>query len=150
MEERYKSMIVCDLMLIRENNGEKEILLSLRKNTGYNDDKYELPGGHVDEGEDLFYAMIREAKEELNIYLKREDLKIEHILHHYKGHRLKFVISAKKYNGKIQIGEPEKCEKLEWFNVSRLPKNIDEKILKVLEEMKKGIFYDSSDFINLI
>lgn len=37
MEERYKSMLVVDLMLSRENNGEKEILLALRKNTGYND-----------------------------------------------------------------------------------------------------------------
>ena len=39
MEERYRSMIVVDLMLIRDNkeNGKKEILLALRKNTRYND-----------------------------------------------------------------------------------------------------------------
>ena len=44
-------------------NGKKEILLALRKNTRYNDGEYELPGGHVDEGEDLMNAMIRETKE---------------------------------------------------------------------------------------
>jgi 8-oxo-dGTP pyrophosphatase MutT (NUDIX family) len=113
MEDRYKSMLVVDLMLIRENNGENEVLLALRKNTGYNDGEYELPGGHVDANEDLINAMIREAKEELDIELKREDLKIVHILHHYKGNRVKFIISADKYEGELRIGEPDKCERLE-------------------------------------
>ena len=60
MEERYKCAIVVDLMLKRLNkeNGNQEILLMLRKNTGYNDGMYELPGGHVDEGEDLINAII--------------------------------------------------------------------------------------------
>ena len=98
MEKRYKSMIVVDLMLKRTRNQNEEILLALRKNTGYNDGKYELPGGHVDENEDIMHAMVREAKEELNIDLKTEDLKIEHILHHFKGNRLKFIISAKEYD----------------------------------------------------
>ena len=85
MENRYKSIIVVDLILTRRNNGKTEVLLALRKNTGYNDGKYELPGGHVEEGEDLIDAMIREAKEELNINLKRKNLSIVHILHHYKA-----------------------------------------------------------------
>lgn len=46
MEERYKSRIIVDLLIPRKNeNGEEEILLSLRKNTGYKDGEYELPGG---------------------------------------------------------------------------------------------------------
>ncbi len=149
MEERYKSMIVVDLMLKRTRNQNEEILLALRKNTGYNDGKYELPGGHVDENEDIMHAMVREAKEELNIDLKTEDLKIEHILHHFKGNRLKFIISAKEYEGKLQIGEPDKCEKLEWFNLNNLPNNLDTRLEKVLKEIKENIFYDNSNFVNL-
>ena len=59
MEERYQSMIVADLLLkrINETNGKEEILLAIRKNTGYNDGEYELPGGHVDAGEDVMNAM---------------------------------------------------------------------------------------------
>lgn len=53
-----------------KKTGAKEILLALRKNTGYRDGKYELPGGHVEEGEDLMQAMVREAKEELMIEVK--------------------------------------------------------------------------------
>ena len=151
MEERYQSMIVADLLLkrINETNGKEEILLALRKNTGYNDGEYELPGGHVDAGEDVMNAMIREAKEELNIELERESLKIEHILHHYKGNRLKFVISADRYCGELKIGEPDKCEKLEWFNIEQLPENMDKKAKKVLKEIKNGVFYDNSDFLYL-
>ena len=149
MEERYKSMIVVDLMLKRTRNQNEEILLALRKNTGYNDGEYELPGGHVEEGEDLFQAMIREAKEELNIELKREDLKIEHILHHYKGNRLKFILSTSCYNGNIEIGEPDKCEKIEWFDIDKLPINMYDKSKKVIMEIQNGIFYDNSDFMLL-
>lgn len=150
MEERYKSMIVVDLMLTRKNeeNGKKEVLLALRKNTGYNDGAYELPGGHVDEGEDLMNAMVREADEELNIKLKVEDLHIEHILHHYKGNRLKFIISTDKYEGNLEIGEPEKCEKLEWFDVEELPENLEKRARKVIKEIGNNIFYDNSDFVN--
>ena len=150
MEERYKSMIVVDLMLIRKNEetGKKEVLLALRKNTGYNDGKYELPGGHVNEGEDLMNAMIREADEELKIKLKLEDLHIKHILHHYKGNRLKFIISSEKYEGNLEIGEPEKCERLEWFNIEELPENLDKRAKKVIREIENNIFYDNSDFIN--
>ena len=79
MEDRYKCMVVVDLMLTRNNNGKKEILLALRQNTGHHDGDYELPGGHIEANEDIIQAMIREAKEELCIDIKREDLKIEHV-----------------------------------------------------------------------
>lgn len=148
MEERYKSMIVVDLMLTRNNGDKKEVLLALRKNTGYNDGEYELPGGHVEANEDLMQAMIREAKEELNIKLKREDLKIKHILHHYKGNRIKFIISANSYTGDLKIGEPDKCERLEWFEIDNLPSNTEKRARKNLIEIQKGIFYDNSDYEN--
>lgn len=148
MKERYKCAIVVDLMLIRENDGKKEVLLALRKNTGYCDGEYELPGGHLEAEEDIFDAMIRESKEELNIELKREDLKIEHILHHYKGNRIKFLISARKYDGTLQVGEPDKCEKLDWFDINKLPDNTEKRARRVLEEIQNGVFYDNSDFIN--
>lgn len=148
MEEIYQCAVVVDLMLIRENNGKKEVLLALRKNTGYCDGEYELPGGHLEAEEDIFDAMIRESKEELNIELKREDLKIEHILHHYKGNRIKFLISARKYDGTLQVGEPDKCEKLDWFDINKLPDNTEKRARRVLEEIQNGVFYDNSDFIN--
>ena len=143
MEERYSSKLVTDLMLTRENNGKKEVLLALRKNTGYRDGEYELPGGHVDAGEDLMQAMVREAKEELLIDIKEEDLKIAHILHHYTGDRVNFILTTSKYEGIPSIGEPDKCEKLEWFDINELPTNITNKVKKSIEEINLNIFYSS-------
>ena len=143
MEERYCCKLVTDLMLTREKDGKKEVLLSLRKNTGYRDGEYELPGGHVDEGEDLMSAMVREAKEELLIDIKEENLKIAHILHHYTGDRVNFILTTNVYEGIPSIGEPDKCEKLEWFNINDLPKNTMNKIKKSIEEINSNIFYSS-------
>lgn len=145
MNERYSCKLVTDLMITRksEKDGETEILLSLRKNTGYRDGEYELPGGHVEAGEDIMQAMVREAKEELLIDIKEKNLKIVHILHHYNGDRMNFVLSTDCYEGKIQIGEPDCCEKLEWFNIHNLPTNIIPKIKKTIEKIRDGIFYSS-------
>ena len=49
MEERFKSIVCVDILLIKEN----KILLMKRKNTGYDDGMYELPGGHLESNEDL-------------------------------------------------------------------------------------------------
>ena len=143
MGERYTCKLVTDLMLTRKNveNGTTEVLLALRKNTGYGDGEYELPGGHVEEGEDLMHAMVREAMEELLIVMKEENLKIVHILHHYNGNRVNFVLTTDKYEGVPSIGEPDKCEKLEWFNINQLPSNTAMKVKKSIEEINTGIFY---------
>lgn len=57
-----------------------------RVNTGSDDNRFELPGGHLEEGEDIFSSLIREAKEELLIDLKEEDIKIKHLLQENQHH----------------------------------------------------------------
>ena len=51
--------------------------------------------------------------------------------------------------GNLEIGEPDKCEKLEGFNINELPANFHKKTRQALEEIQKNIFYDNSDFIYL-
>ena len=91
MKERFKNGIVADLLIIKNKGNNKKILLAKRKNTGYKDGEYEIPGGHLEENEDLYEAMIREAREELGILLQREDLRIIHIMHHYTGNIINFI-----------------------------------------------------------
>ena len=62
--------VSVNLVLKRDN----KICLLRRYNTGWNDGKYALMGGHVEDNERPIMAVIREAKEELGIDIKEEDL----------------------------------------------------------------------------
>lgn len=141
MKERFQNAIVADLLMIKQENGKKQILLSKRKNTGYKDGEYELPGGHLEENEDLYEAMIREAKEELGISLKRENLKIVHIMHHYKGKRMNFILEIEKSNLEPRIMEVDKCEELKWVEINNLPENTMEKVKIIISYIEKGELY---------
>lgn len=146
MEERYKSKIIVDLFLERENDkGEKEILMLLRQNTGHADGLYDLPGGHVDPNEDILDAMIRETKEEIGINIKRENMKILHIYHHFEKDSIKFVFKVNDYSGKVENKEPDKCKELKWINLSDLPDNIIQGIKSEIECIKNNIYYSSDN-----
>lgn len=141
MKERFQNAIVADLLMTKQENGKKQILLSKRKNTGYKDGEYELPGGHLEENEDLYEAMIREAKEELGISLKRENLKIVHIMHHYTGKRMNFILETEKFDLKPRIMEVDKCEELKWVEINNLPENTMEKVKIIISYIEEGELY---------
>lgn len=141
MKERFQNAIVADLLMTKNENGKKQILLSKRKNTGYKDGEYELPGGHLEENEDLYESMIREAKEELGISLKRKNLKIVHIMHHYTGKRMNFILETEKSDLEPRIMEVDKCEELKWVEINNLPENTMEKVKIIIGYIEKGELY---------
>lgn len=141
MKERFQNAIVADLLMTKQENGKKQILLSKRKNTGYKDGEYELPGGHLEENEDLYEAMIREAKEELGISLNMQDLKIVHIMHHYTGKRMNFILETEKSDLEPRIMEVDKCEELKWVEINNLPENTMEKVKIIIGYIEKGELY---------
>ena len=112
-----------------------------RQNTGSNDGEYELPGGHLEANEDLFDAMIREAKEELLIDLKREDLSIVHILHHYNGERINFIFESNKETIP-RIGEKDKCSELVWVKLNELPSETTDKVKLIINNIINNKIYD--------
>lgn len=140
MSERHVSRIVVDLLLERRNSttGKTEILMMLAE---YLDNQYDLPGGHLESGEDLYDAMIREAKEELGIEIEREDMQMVHIYHHFKKDMLKFVFKVKIFKNEIQNLEPEKCKELKWVDIENLPVNTISGIRRELEYIKSKKHY---------
>ena len=67
MKTRHSIICASYLLLVRDT----EVLLSRRFNTGYEDGNYSLPAGHVDKGESVADALVREAKEEIGIDVKK-------------------------------------------------------------------------------
>ena len=70
---------------------QQRILLLQRKNTGFDDGKWSLPAGHVEEGESALTAAIREAEEEIGIVIPSSALNLVCI--HCIANQMKELIS---------------------------------------------------------
>lgn len=140
--ERFKNGVCVDIILTKEIDNKKNILLMKRKNTGSDDGMYELPGGHLEANEDLYEAMIREVKEELLIDLKKEDIKLIYLMHHYTGERLNFIFTTNTKDLEPKIGEPNKCEELIWVDINNLPTNTTKKVKLTIKDIINNINYN--------
>lgn len=138
-KEKFKIIPTVYLILNQSNN----ILLARRYNTGFHDGDYSFPAGHLDGNETLVSAMIREAKEEVGIVLKSDDLRLIHVMHRKEPteERINFFFTAEKWEGKPKIMEPQKCDDLAWFSMDQLPENTIPYIKHAIYCYKKGINY---------
>lgn len=129
------------VVILRKND---KILLLRRYQTGFGDGFYGCAGGGVDGKESVTYAVIREAHEELGIKIKKEDLKMAHVLHGLHDHgreAIGFFIEAIAWEGEPCNMEPHKCDHIEWFALDDLPKNTLPHLKHVLKMIKNGVFY---------
>ena len=113
--------VAVHLFLIKDN----EILLLRRYNTGYEDGNYSVIAGHIDGGEDVYNAMIREAKEESGVEITLDNLEAVQVMHRKKAEeeRIDYFFKCEKWNGIIEIMEPDKCDELRWVDINCLPCN---------------------------
>lgn len=135
-----------NVYLILQNKG--KVLLLLRQNTGYLDNYWGLPSGHVEAGESATKGMIREAREEIGITISPDNLQTAHVMHR-KTNRLNIDIFFKctEWKGKIENKEPEKCGGVHFFAYDFLPTNIVDYIGFSLNESKRGEFYSEWGFV---
>ncbi len=126
------------LMLVRD----RKILLSRRYQTGYEDGKYSLPAGHVEDGESLMDCMAREVVEEIGVILAPQAFSLVHVMHQkHLDIRMDFFFVADVGDQKPVIREPEKCDDLRWFPLNNLPANTIPYIRHAIECYQKKIFY---------
>jgi 8-oxo-dGTP pyrophosphatase MutT (NUDIX family)/N-acetylglutamate synthase-like GNAT family acetyltransferase len=140
-EERFRGHVAAYLVLEKDSR----ILLSKRKNTGYQDGMYSLVSRHLEGGETVCQCMIREAKEEAGITLAPNGLKVVHVMHRnntdFGREYIDIALSAREWQGEIVNMEPDKCDGLEWFPLDGLPENIVPEVRMVLENIRDGVFY---------
>lgn len=139
------TVIPASYVLLKKGN---KILLQRRFHTGYEDGKWSLPAGHVEEGETYTQCVIREIKEEIGVELSEKDLQVTHVLqrdgreasgeHRY---RMDIFFLTEKWQGEPKIMEPNKCDGLEWFDMDELPDNVIPYIRHVIEKVQESIFY---------
>ncbi len=136
--DRFKQITSIYLILIRDN----KILLLKRQNTGYEDGKYGLPAGHLEDNETIRNGLKREIKEEIGIDINVDNLKLVHTMHRKEEDtRVDFFFEVSKYEGTPLNNEPEKCSDLSWFPLNKLPSNIIPYIKTAIENSRNGIIY---------
>jgi len=135
---RSRFPVAVHLFFFRDDR----VLLLRRFNTGWEDGKYSVPAGHVDVGESVTEATIREAREEVGITLKPEDIEVIHVMHRKaEEERIDFFLIARRWTGEITNQEPRKCDDLTWYPLSCLPSNVIPYVRQGLENYQNGILF---------
>jgi 8-oxo-dGTP diphosphatase len=104
-----------------------QVLLLLRANTGYMDGYWAVPAGHVENGESVLAAAIREVREEVGVEIAPADLVPITAMHRTGGtgdpidERVDFFFTASKWTGEPHLMEPGKADGLDWFSLDKLP-----------------------------
>lgn len=102
------------------------VLLMRRAGSGYHDGELSLPAGHVDGGEDVRSALMRELGEELEISVSPEACRLSAVAHRAPASStdheyIDLFFSVDRWTGTPSIGEPTKCSELIWVETDRLP-----------------------------
>ena len=137
---RFKFPSAVHLFLIRDGR----ILLLRRFNTGYEDGNYSVVAGHLDGGEKVRDAAVREAAEEVGILIVTQDVEVVGVMHRKSNdERIDWFVAIRRWAGDIRNAEPDKCDDLAWFAPDRLPPNIIPYVRRAIENYTRGIWFDS-------
>lgn len=127
------------LFFFREN----QILLLRRFNTGFRDGEYSVPAGHLDGGETVVEAGIREGQEEVGLDLNPNDLTFSTVMHRIEDdERVDFFFQVNQWQGEPFNAEPDKCDDLRWVDIDALPENLVPYVKQALENHRNGIKFD--------
>jgi 8-oxo-dGTP diphosphatase len=139
--ERFQTPVAVHLFLIRDG----QVLLLRRANTGFEDGNYSIIAGHLDGGEPIKAAMIREAREEAGIEIASDDLEVVGVIHERDAvdEYIDFFLVARRWQGEIRNLEPHKCTELAWFPLDRLPPNVIPYVRQALANYQRGVWFDS-------
>lgn len=148
MSSRH-AIIPASYVLLKK---EGQYLFSRRFQTGYEDGKWSLPAGHVEEGETFTQCVIRETKEEIGVDISGKDLRVAHVLQRdsqvgeVTRHRMDIFFVCEVWKGVPKNLEPNKCDGLEWFSVKDLPEVVIPYIHHVIKMIQKDIGYSEYGF----
>jgi ADP-ribose pyrophosphatase YjhB (NUDIX family) len=139
-EARFAFVSSVHLFLFRGSH----VLLLRRFNTGYEDGNYSVPAGHLDGGEQVIQAAIREAREEIGSEIAPEDLAVVGIMHRKaEDERIDFFVAATRWVGEPRNREPERSDQLRWVDIDQLPEQVIPYVRRALENYQAGRWFDS-------
>lgn len=113
------------VFLYREGPAGTEVLLQLRRNTGFRDGYWAAgAAGHVEAGESVIAAARRELREELGVTVDAADLEPLTAMHRTGAtglaidERVDFFFACQSWRGDPQPMEPAKSGGLRWIRLT--------------------------------
>ena len=143
MTERFAVVPASYVLFLRTVGAEDQILLQLRRGTGYMDEHWATAAaGHVERGESVFAAAVREATEELGV----SDVELTPLCAMHRtgatgdpvDERVDWFLLATSWSGEPRIVEADKCADLRWFSLDVLPEPVVPHEAVVLAGLRNG------------
>jgi 8-oxo-dGTP diphosphatase len=139
--QRFRVVPAAYVLLLRGD----EVLLQLRRGTGFMDDHWAAAAaGHVEAGESVFAAAVREAAEELDVVVDVADLVPLGVLHRTAephgpvDERVDFFFACRRWSGEPRRAEEDRAADLRWFPLGGLPVPVVPHELQVIEQLRAG------------
>ena len=125
----------------RSESVETQVLLQLRRNTGYMDGHWACgASGHVEAAESVLETAVRETDEELGIGVEAKDLDALTAMHRTNDlggaaleQRIDLFFTLRTWAGTPAVREPAKNAGLRWFSLTDLPEAVPPHERHVLE-----------------
>ena len=136
MSVRHLTRTAVFVILEQDN----KIFFLRRANTGWADGMLVIPSGHVDKGDQVTEAAIKETKEEACVDVKLEDLKFVHV-DYLRDEYTNFYFKAKEWRGEPALGEPELASEAVWIDKDNLPDDVTPQLKRLFKQMKEGSYF---------
>jgi 8-oxo-dGTP diphosphatase len=121
----------------------EEVLLLRRQNTGYEDGKLSVVAGHVEPGESVTRAALREIREEVGLILDSEPLRVVGVMHRKSNdERVDFFLACQIAGEAPRNCEPGKCSELLWTHLAALPEDTIPYVRAALENYRRGVWFE--------
>jgi 8-oxo-dGTP pyrophosphatase MutT (NUDIX family) len=142
---RFQVVPAAYVFLRRTTDGADQLLLQLREGTGYMDGHWAAAAaGHVEAGESVLEAAVREAAEELGIGIDVRNLIPLCAMHRTVAphgpidERVDFFFECRSWSGEPRLQESDKSVDLRWFGLDALPYPVVPHELQVLDGLRTG------------
>ena len=118
------------------------VLLLRRFNTGYEDGKLSVVAGHLEPGETVTQAAMRESREEVGLDLSPDRLRVVGVMHRKsEDERIDFFLSCRIDREEPRNVEADKCSELVWAALAALPGDTIPYVRVAIENFRTGRWF---------
>ncbi len=136
-EHEAKILLGVNALMLNEKD---QVLMGVRKNA-FSAGELSIPSGHIEVGETIQQAVVREIAEETGVTVEEQALILmaitNYIIPEWEHQYISFDFLVKKWEGNVQAMEPDKCEAWQWMNLEDIPAKIHYPAEKTITHYKQ-------------